>query len=173
MSRPDPETVEIKVADLRIGDKMDLESCHLTKDDPVAPFEFGVVMELEKTPDDLIIIGFENVSGAYRLLPTTNVRIVPRGGAEPEPFVWVRVGDGGDYEHFDSLDEAAGYLADHDVTPEVERCDQYGIQLPEYRGNNHVSIYFAHQAEAPLRSLTEEEIGEFVEALIRAVRERT
>lgn len=74
----DPEDIEITADELAVGDMVDLESCPFAKNDPIALFEYGVVMEAERTSDGMILIGYENVNGAYRYEPARKLIVRPR-----------------------------------------------------------------------------------------------
>jgi len=53
-------TRKIKVKDIQVGDKIDLESCPHLKTHTMAEFEFGRVCEIEHEPD-CIVLHFENI----------------------------------------------------------------------------------------------------------------
>jgi hypothetical protein len=63
----------------------------------------------------------------------------------PKLLVWVRVGDMGQYESFDSLDNALGYLnelkAGH-VTGWVDGGMGVGIETVNYHGYDFVSLFW-------------------------------
>jgi hypothetical protein len=62
----DPDTVPVKVRDLRVGDMVDLQdpASHLSHE-PLAEFEYGVVGEIDADREaPLIIVEFENIGTA-------------------------------------------------------------------------------------------------------------
>ena len=84
-------------------------------------------------------------------------------------LIWVRVGDAGEYEAFDGLDEAVEYLNELGVG----RVDHWinggpgvGIGTPNYHGHDFVSLYHG-DADANLVSnlLPDERV--FVEDALR------
>ena len=74
--------------------------------------------------------------------------------------LWVRAGDGDNYNGFDGLHEVADYLAEMGATGPLERCNKYGVSNPEYRGNNYISLYWGDEDAQPIRSLTVAEHNE-------------
>lgn len=58
-------------------------------------------------------------------------------------FVWVRVGDGGDYSKFDDLDAAIEYLNELCVGQvECWKLAGAGFDTPNYWGNDYISCYW-------------------------------
>jgi hypothetical protein len=55
-------------------------------------------------------------------------------------FYWMRVGDGGEYESFDTLEEAVEELLEW-APGEYRHTRQLGIETEHYRGDNYVSLY--------------------------------
>jgi hypothetical protein len=66
-------------------------------------------------------------------------------------YVWVRVGDGGDYSQFDSLDDAIEYLNELRVG-KVEAFVSSGFATPNYWGHDYISCYWGDE-EAGMVSL--------------------
>jgi len=58
-----------------------------------------------------------------------------------EAVLWVRVGDAGEYESFDSLDDAIDYLNDLRVGC-VEGWLEDGFVTPNYHGRDYISMYW-------------------------------
>lgn len=56
-------------------------------------------------------------------------------------YLWVRVGDAGEYEKFDDLDDAPEYLNELRVG-QVTSWVQGGFTTPNYRGQDYVSCYW-------------------------------
>ncbi len=71
--------------------------------------------------------------------------------------IWVRAGDGDNYNDFDGVHEVADYLAEMSATDPLERCNEYGVTSPEYQGNNYISLFWGDDDAQPIRSLTIEE----------------
>jgi hypothetical protein len=82
--------------------------------------------------------------------------------------LWVRAGDGDNYNGFDGVNEVADYLAEMGATGPLERCNKYGVACREYRGNNYVSLYWGDAAAQPIRPLTVAEHKE-VKRLLRSL----
>ena len=63
----------------------------------------------------------------------------------PKLLIWVRIGDMGEYESFDSLDDALDYLNElkaGEVTGWVEGGMGVGIETVNYHGYDFVSIFW-------------------------------
>lgn len=84
--------------------------------------------------------------------------------------IWMRVGDEDDYHEFDTLEDAAQYLADCYRLERIDRYKKYGVCAEGFVGNNYISLYWGlpdpgdGSAEAT-RELTDEEIEEINESL--------
>jgi hypothetical protein len=74
--------------------------------------------------------------------------------------LWVRAGDGDNYNGFDGLHEVADYLAEMGATGPLGWCNKYGVTSPEYRGKNYISLYWGDEDAQPLRLLTVAEHNE-------------
>lgn len=72
-------------------------------------------------------------------------------------FVWVRLGDGDNYNRFDDLAEAAEYMALFGVT-HVYRCRKYGVEAKGLTGLNYISLFFGDAQAQPTADLTRSEI---------------
>jgi len=72
--------------------------------------------------------------------------------------IWIRVGDAGDYESFDSLDDAIDYLNALRVS-KVTHWHTFGFATSNYHGNNYISIYHGYTAENPTGKLTAAEMS--------------
>jgi hypothetical protein len=68
--------------------------------------------------------------------------------------LWVRAGDGDNYNGFDGVQEVADYLAEMGATGPLDWCNKYGVTSPEYQGNNYISLFWGDDAAQPLRPLT-------------------
>jgi hypothetical protein len=55
-------------------------------------------------------------------------------------MIWVRIGDAGDYEDFDCLEDAVCYLNELDVG-QVTRWRNAGVDTDNFWGNDYVSLY--------------------------------
>ena len=73
------------------------------------------------------------------------------------PILWVRAGDSDNYNDFDGLQEVAAYLAEMGATGPLEWANDLGVSSPEFRGNNHISLFWGDDTAQPLRSLTTDE----------------
>lgn len=73
------------------------------------------------------------------------------------PFVWVRLGDGDNYNPFDDLAEAAEYMALFGVQ-HVYRCRRYGVEAKGLTGLNYISLFFGDAQAQPTADLTRSEI---------------
>jgi hypothetical protein len=57
--------------------------------------------------------------------------------------VWLRVGDGGDYQNFDDLDAAIEYLNELSVgKPDYWSHAGAGLHTPNYWGHDYISFYW-------------------------------
>jgi hypothetical protein len=72
-------------------------------------------------------------------------------------FVWVRLGDGDDYNRFDDLAEATEYMALFGVK-HVYRCQRYGVEAKGLTGQNYISLFFGDAQAQPTADLTSSEI---------------
>jgi len=66
----------------------------------------------------------------------------------PKLLIWVRVGDAGEYESFDSLDDALDYLnelkAGH-VTGWIDSGVGVGIETVNYHGYDFISLFWGDE----------------------------
>jgi len=74
-------------------------------------------------------------------------------GAYVEKYWWVRVGDQGDYEQFDSLDEVGDYLSQLGIAPPYDQSTSYGFETDSYYGNNYISLYKGNADAQPTDTL--------------------
>lgn len=74
----DTETVEVKVSDLREGDKVDLESCPYLHHYPIAEFEYVEVVEVTQETPTCIVVGYDGV-GCAAYDPNQVLRILSQG----------------------------------------------------------------------------------------------
>ena len=75
----------------------------------------------------------------------------------PNVTLWVRAGDGDNYNGFDGFQEVADYLGEMGATDSLERCNRYGVTSPEYRGNNYISLFWGGDNAQPVRRVTIDE----------------
>lgn len=73
-------------------------------------------------------------------------------------FVWVRLGDGDNYNRFDDVAEAAEYMALFGVR-HVYRCRKYGVEAKGLTGLNYISLFFGDAQAQPTADLTSREIS--------------
>ena len=67
----------------------------------------------------------------------------------PKLLVWVRVGDAGEYESFDSLNDALAYLNElkaGEVTGWVDGGAGVGIETVNYHGYDFISLFWGDDA---------------------------
>lgn len=76
-------------------------------------------------------------------------------------WIWVRVGDGGEYQQFDGLDDAVEYLNESNVG-KVDFWISSGIATVNYRRHNYVSLYWG-DSDANMISLLLPEDRAYVE----------
>jgi hypothetical protein len=55
-------------------------------------------------------------------------------------MIWVRVGDAGEYESFDDLQEAVDYLNELHVG-QIDRWQSAGVETCNYWGRDYISLY--------------------------------
>jgi len=74
-------------------------------------------------------------------------------------LLYVRAGDGDDYNDFTDLESAIDYLQEVRVTGPLAKYDAYQYESPSM-GRNMLSIYWGDQTEManPVRSLTTQEL---------------
>jgi hypothetical protein len=63
--------------------------------------------------------------------------------------LWVRAGDGDNYNDFDGLQEVSDNLAEMGATFPLEWCNEYGVTSPAYRGQNYISIFGVTMTPSP------------------------
>jgi hypothetical protein len=85
----------------------------------------------------------------------------------PIAKLWVRAGDGDNYNDFDGLQEVADYLSEMGATGPLEWANDLGVSSPEFRGKNYVSLFWGDDDAQPIRSLTPDEHEE-VNRLLRS-----
>lgn len=87
--------------------------------------------------------------------------------SKPAPVVVIRCGDADDYHTFDDIAEAAEYLIECAVGPELERYDRYGLCDDIYRDCNYISAYWGTPDEDldPVRRLRAVEVRQISAAL--------
>ncbi len=85
--------------------------------------------------------------------------------------VWMRMGDQGDYESFDSPWSAGNgigmFYAEHDRMPDVKKYGSYGVEVaPGFLGPyNYVSLFWGDADAQPTKELTLNEIKQFISGL--------
>lgn len=78
--------------------------------------------------------------------------------------LWVRCGEQDDYHPFDSVQEAANYIASCEEIGGFTRCNEYGIEGAHYKGFNYISIFWGDKEAQPIRQLEDlNELGILVE----------
>ena len=82
--------------------------------------------------------------------------------------LWIRAGDGDDYNAHDDVQSAGEYLATMGAVPGLERCNEYGLEGDGFRGQNYISAYWGDDldaGESAERGLTDDEIAEINKAI--------
>jgi hypothetical protein len=72
-------------------------------------------------------------------------------------FIWVRLGDGDGYNHFDNLAEAAEYMALFGVK-HVQRNQKYGVAAKGLTGHNYISLFYGDDKAQPTRGLSGKDV---------------
>jgi len=72
-------------------------------------------------------------------------------------YLWVRVGDADDYNHFDDLAEAAEYMAQFGLV-HVWRKFKYGVDAEGFTGNNYISLFYGDEEAQPTRDVSTRDI---------------
>jgi Ca2+-binding RTX toxin-like protein len=77
-------------------------------------------------------------------------------------FIWLRVGDGGDYVSFDSIDEAVDYLNEL----QVGKVDGWthggsGFTTANYWGHDYISCYWGDEGAQLVSGILPQERAEF------------
>ena len=70
----------------------------------------------------------------------------------------VRLGDSGDYEAFDTMEELAEHLDACRIGRLARHC-KYGVTSPGYEGHNYISLYVGDSITEPTRNLTDQELN--------------
>lgn len=79
--------------------------------------------------------------------------------------LWLRIGDGGEYEHYgQDFSAAAGVLREFGASPPLYWRGM-GFECDQFRGNDYVSCFWGDDDAQPIRDLDREER----EALQRAI----
>jgi hypothetical protein len=82
--------------------------------------------------------------------------------------LWVRVGDGSDYEQFGAdLDAAISHIQEHAPGKPLGNYQRGGIQTERYNGNNYVSIYWGDAASNLIAELSTDELAQVYRELDR------
>ena len=74
-------------------------------------------------------------------------------------ILWMRLGDGGDYERFDGIGEAADSLRENRVRGPYRKC-MGGIKAPGFQGNNYISLYWGDEDANLTQQLNDTEFSE-------------
>lgn len=80
-------------------------------------------------------------------------------------ILWARVGDGGDYEPFPTIDECIEYLNMLSVG-KIERWGCWGFETPNYWGRDYVSLFWGTENAQPRFDLNREERGQVEAGLV-------
>lgn len=82
--------------------------------------------------------------------------------------LWIRAGDGDNYNAHDDVGSTADYLASMGTVAGLKRCNEYGLTGPGFGGQNYISAYWGHPTDAgePAEwGLTDDEITQINKAL--------
>jgi hypothetical protein len=91
-------------------------------------------------------------------------------------YIWIRMGDGAEYEAYSSPYEAGEYIGDLLACLEGENTARHLISKPKFtalgvsfpsvfEGHNYISLYWGDRGAQPIRALTEKEREEFKRGL--------
>jgi hypothetical protein len=75
-------------------------------------------------------------------------------------LLWIRVGDGGDYQSFDGLDDALDYLNELSVGNVLDWVDHgqgVGFTTPNYHGSDFISCFWGDNDGNFLAALDDDE----------------
>lgn len=75
--------------------------------------------------------------------------------------LWLRLGDAGDYEAWDDIEQVAGILQECSVTDLTTVAG--GIEACGFEGDNYISLYWGDAEAELIRELTEAEFAELVD----------
>lgn len=81
--------------------------------------------------------------------------------------IWMRMGDGGEYEDFDSPFDAGDrigiFFSEDSKMPIVSKHGAYGVEVePHFPGPyNYVSLFWGDDDAQPIRGLTADELAQF------------
>lgn len=79
-------------------------------------------------------------------------------------YLWIRLGDSGDYQRLDSVYEAAQEFAEHRIFGPLHRS-QYSIEVSGMEGDNRISCFWGDAEAQPTRDLSSEEFKELKRSL--------
>jgi len=85
--------------------------------------------------------------------------------------IWMRMGDQGEYEAFDSPWDAGNeigmFYAEHDQMPDVKKYGRYGVEVdPGFLGPyNYVSLFWGDDDAQPTNDTTSNDIKQFISGL--------
>lgn len=71
-------------------------------------------------------------------------------------YLWIRVGDAGEYEQFDDLDDAIEYLNELCVGKIIDWV-QGGFETQNYHGQDYISIFYGDSEANHLADIGEDE----------------
>jgi hypothetical protein len=73
-----------------------------------------------------------------------------------------RIGDGGDYEEFDTIEELAEHFNELNVKGPFSTYNELGICSADFDSNNYISLYWesdAENAENPVHGIDDEDLA--------------
>ncbi len=79
----------------------------------------------------------------------------PRTSSGSASTPWLRLGDGGDYEANDELDDVSSILQEENIQPTM--LVDGGFIAPGYTDNNYISCYWGDEDAILLRNLSPSE----------------
>jgi len=80
-------------------------------------------------------------------------------------YVWLRIGDAGEYDQFDALHDVLGFLYHWNIGQEL-RWVRGGFQTELHAGWDYISLYWGDAAANLVRSLSEEEREEVENSIL-------
>lgn len=72
--------------------------------------------------------------------------------------LWVRCGDGDDYNHYECLEDVAAALESDGVAGPLYRDQQYGVNAANFTHHNYISLFWGDSDAQPGRELTDAEL---------------
>lgn len=76
-----------------------------------------------------------------------------KGARTMQEYLWIRLGDQGDYEKLEGIEQAAELLTG--CSNEIVKCNYYGVSDNDiYAGNNYVSLFYGNEDVQPTKPIS-------------------